>query len=166
VDVALTGRLLATLGVLAVACGAAAAQPGGPRGQSLADLQQAIYNAGVGPATWHVDTVGAHPGDRVQRVEVIGDLGDARRALDQRFPGQTEVVRGHITSDLVYRRGHDYQLEGELQGIDQPGFQVFQTGLAPDGHTTTVGVVGDLQTARAYMSAHYPGRTIVHGNTR
>ncbi|MFD5615132.1 hypothetical protein [Kitasatospora sp. NPDC127060] len=65
-DVALTGRLLATLSVLAVACGAAAAQPKGPRGQALADLQQAIYQAGVGPATWHADMVGADPGDRVQ----------------------------------------------------------------------------------------------------
>ncbi|MFH9355666.1 hypothetical protein [Kitasatospora sp. NPDC017646] len=41
---------------------------------------------------------------------------------------------------------------------------MFQTGLAPDGHTTTVGVVGDLQAARVYINAHYPG-TIVHGNT-
>ncbi|MEU6971937.1 hypothetical protein AB0A71_30230 [Kitasatospora aureofaciens] len=164
-DVALTGRLVATLGVLAIACGAAAAQGAGPRGQELADLQQAIYQAGVGPATWHVDTVGANPGNRLQRVEVIGDLQAARRVLDQRFPGQTEVVRGHITSDLVYRRGHDYQLEGELQSIDQPGFQVFETGLAPNGHTT-VGVVGDVAGARAYINAHYPGRSvIVHGNT-
>ncbi|MFE7527067.1 hypothetical protein ACFU7Y_15260 [Kitasatospora sp. NPDC057542] len=163
-DVALTGRLLVTVSVLAVACGAAAAQPAGPRGQSLADLQQAIYNAGVGPATWHVDTVGAHPGDRVQTVEVIGDLNDARRALDQRFPGRTRVVRGHITSDLVFRRGHDYQLEGDLQALNQPGFAVFQTGAAPDGRTT-VGVVGDLTAARTYLATHYPGRTTVHGNT-
>ncbi|MFJ8473746.1 hypothetical protein [Kitasatospora sp. NPDC094011] len=165
-DVALTGRLVATLSVLAVACGAAAAQPSGPRGQELADLQQAIYRAGIGPATWHVETVGAHPGDRVQTVEVIGDLADARRALDQRFPGRTEVVPGHIISDLVYRRGHDYQLEGELQDLRQPGFTVFRTDLAPDGRTTTVGVVGDLAAARAYLDAHYPDRAIaVHGNT-
>ncbi|MBD0695100.1 hypothetical protein [Streptomyces sp. CBMA123] len=111
-----------------------------------------------------MDTVGAHPGDRVQTVEVIGDLDDARRALDQRFPGQTEVVRGHVTSDLVYRRGHDYQLEGELQALDRPDFQVFNTDLAPDGRTT-VGVVGDLTAARTYIGAHYPGRAIVHGNT-
>ncbi|MFE5584060.1 hypothetical protein [Kitasatospora sp. NPDC056531] len=163
-DVALTGRLLATLSVLAIACGAAAAQPAGPRGQALADLQRAIYEAGVGPATWHVDTVGAQPGDAVQTVEVIGDLNAARRALDRRFPGQTRVVRGHITSDLVYRRGHDYQLEGELQGLNRPDFQVFRTDAAPDGRTT-VGVVGDLTAARTYIDAHYPGRTIVHGNT-
>ncbi|MER7848377.1 hypothetical protein ABTZ03_31075 [Kitasatospora sp. NPDC096077] len=163
-DVALTGRLVATLSVLAVACSAAAAQPDGPSGQALGDLQQAIYQSGIGPATWHVDTVGAHPGDRVQTVEVIGNLDDARHALDRRFPGQTEVVRGHVSSDLVYRRGHDYELEGELQGLRQPGFQVFRTGLAPDGRTT-VGVVGDLAAARTYIDAHYPGRTTVHGNT-
>ncbi|MET8628677.1 hypothetical protein ABZW30_33870 [Kitasatospora sp. NPDC004669] len=164
-DVALTGRLLATLSVLAVACGAAAAnQAAPPRGQALADLQHAIHQAGVGPATWHVDTVSAHPGDTVQTVEVIGDLSEARHILDQRFPGRTRVVRGHVTSDLVRRRGHDYPLEGELQALNQPDFQVFKTGSAPDGRTT-VGVVGDLTAARAYLDAHYPGRTIVHGNT-
>ncbi|MFF2078372.1 hypothetical protein ACFVXG_26900 [Kitasatospora sp. NPDC058162] len=164
-DVALTGRLLATLSVLAVACGAAAVQPEGPRGQALADLQQAIYRAGIGPATWHADMVGAHPGDGVQAVEVIGSLDDARRDLDRQFPGQTRVVPGHIPSDLVYHPDHDYQLEGELQDLRQPGFQVFHTDLAPDGRTT-VGVVGDLTAARAYIDAHYPGRVIVHGNTR
>ncbi|MFD9688417.1 hypothetical protein ACFWXO_21985 [Kitasatospora sp. NPDC059088] len=164
-DVALTGRLLATLSVLAVACGAAAAQPEGPRGQALADLQQAVYQAGLGPTTWHADMVGSSPGDAVLTVEVIGSLDDARRDLDRRFPGQTRVVRGHITSDLVYRRDHDYQLEGELQALRQPGFQVFHTDLAPDGRTT-VGVVGDLAAARAFIDAHYPGRVTVHGNTR
>ncbi|MFF2618533.1 hypothetical protein [Kitasatospora sp. NPDC058046] len=165
-DLALTGRLVVTLSVLAVACGAAAVQPAAPRGQALADLDQAIYEAGIGPATWHVSMVGSHHGDYIQTVDVIGDLDDARRALDKRFPGQTRVVRGSIVSDLAYRRGHDYPLESELQSLDQPGFTVFKTDLAPDGHTTTVGVVGDLDDARNYLEAHYPGRTTVHGNTR
>ncbi|MFE4976007.1 hypothetical protein ACFRAR_28365 [Kitasatospora sp. NPDC056651] len=164
-DVALTSRLLLAVG-LAVACGAAAAQPDEPRERALADFQQKIYQAGVGPATWHVSMVGASPGDKVQTVEVIGDLAAARRALDRRWPGQTRVVRGHIVSDLAYRRGHDYPFEAGLQSLDQPGFTVFKTDLAPDGHTTTVGVVGDLDAARAYLEAHYPGRTVVHGNTR
>ncbi|MBD0670068.1 hypothetical protein [Streptomyces sp. CBMA156] len=163
--VALTGRVLATLGVLAVACGAAAStQPSEPRGQALADLQQAIHQAGVGPATWHVDTVSAQPGEPLQTVEVIGDLNNARRDLDRLFPGKTRVVPGSITSDLVYRRGHDYQFEGELQALHQPGWQVFTTDAAPDGRTT-VGVVGSLSAARTYLEAHYPGRTVVHGNT-
>ncbi|MER8103264.1 hypothetical protein [Kitasatospora sp. NPDC094016] len=162
---AITGRLTATLGVLALACGAAAAVPGPvPRGQALRELQQAIHQAGIGPATWHVDTVSAQPGDYVQTVEVIGSVDDARRALDARFPGQTRVVHGHVTSDLVWRNGHDYPLEGELQALNRPDFQIFKTGAAPDGRTT-VGVVGDLDAARAYLTAHYPGRTSVHDNT-
>ncbi|MFJ1936851.1 hypothetical protein ACIOGZ_29855 [Kitasatospora sp. NPDC088160] len=165
VNVAITGRLTATLGVLALACGAAAAVPGpAPRGQALRELQQAIHQAGIGPATWHVDTVSAQPGDYVQTVEVIGSVDDARRALDARFPGQTRVVHGHVTSDLVWRNGHDYPLEGELQALNRPDFQVFKTGAAPDGRTT-VGVVGDLDAARAYLTDHYPGRTTVHDNT-
>ncbi|MFJ3221388.1 hypothetical protein ACIPLC_36395 [Kitasatospora sp. NPDC086801] len=164
-NVAVTCRLTATLGVLALACGAAAAVPGpSPRGQALAELQQAIHRAGIGPATWHVDTVAAQPGGHVQTVEVIGNVNDARHALDQRFPGQTRVIRGHVTSDLVWRHGHDYVLEGALQALEQPGFQVFETGADESGRTT-VGVVGDLTAARTYLDAHYPGRTTVHGNT-
>ncbi|MFD4909002.1 hypothetical protein [Kitasatospora purpeofusca] len=33
-----------------------------------------------------------------------------------------------------------------------------------DGRTS-VGVVGDLTAARAFLDTHYPGRTTVHGNT-
>ncbi|MFJ9446990.1 hypothetical protein ACIRRH_34845 [Kitasatospora sp. NPDC101235] len=164
-NVALIGRIAATAGVLALACGSAAATqtPGPLRGQALADLQQSIYRTGIGPATWHIDTVGAQPGERVQTVEVIGDLSAARRVLEERFPGRTRVVSGHVTSDLVWRPGHDYPLEGELQGLGRPDFQIFETGAAPDGRTT-VGVVGDLTAARTYLEAHYPGRTIVHDN--
>ncbi|MFJ4671545.1 hypothetical protein [Kitasatospora purpeofusca] len=159
-----TGRVLTTLGVLALACGAAAAADNPPRGQDLADLQQAVHRAGVGPATWHVTTVSSRPGDTRQRVEVVGDLADARRALERQFPGRTEVVRGHAGQDLVWQRGHDYALEAALQALDRTDFAVFDTGAAPDGRTTTVGVVGDLAAARAYLETHYPGRTNVHGN--
>ncbi|MFI9366901.1 hypothetical protein ACIG5E_38575 [Kitasatospora sp. NPDC053057] len=80
---------------------------------------------------------------------MIGDLDDDRRTLDQRFPGRTRAVRGHITSDLVYRRGHDYQLEGEVQDLDQPDFTVFKTSPPPVPTSTPT----------------TPGRTIVRGNT-
>ncbi|MGW2542876.1 hypothetical protein ACWC5I_18895 [Kitasatospora sp. NPDC001574] len=162
---AVTGRVLATLGVLAIACGAAAAADAPLRGKDLTDLQRAIHQAGVGPGSWHVTTVSARPGDTRQTVEVVGNLDDARHTLDQDFPGRTTVVQGHVGSDLVWRRGHDYALEGDLQSLDHVGWQVFKTSTAPDGRTA-VGVVGDLEAARAYLDAQYPGRVIVHGNVR
>ncbi|MGY0466660.1 hypothetical protein ACW14Y_41350 [Kitasatospora sp. cg17-2] len=160
-----TGRVLTTLGVLALACGAAAAAGTPPRGQDLADLQTAIHRAGTGPATWHVTTVSAHPGDRLQKVEVVGSLDDARSALERQFPGRTTVVRGHAGQDLLWDRGQDHTLEAALLAMDRDDWQVFETGLAPDGRTS-VGVVGDLTAARAYLDTHYPGRTTVHGNTK
>ncbi|MFD7828477.1 hypothetical protein [Kitasatospora sp. NPDC059803] len=160
---ALTGRLTATLGVLAVACGAAAAVPAPlPHGQALADLHRAVYRAGLGPQTWRVATVGQEPGADTLTVGVIGDLDDARRALDARFPHQTRVVHGQSVVSAVWEPGHDYPLEGTLRDLKAPGFQVFETGA--EGGRTTVGVVGDLAAASAYLDAHYPGRTTVHGN--
>ncbi|MFB8243023.1 hypothetical protein ACFC58_41450 [Kitasatospora purpeofusca] len=158
-----TGRVLTTLGVLALACGAAAATDTPPRGQDLADLQMAIHRAGTGPATWHVTTVSAHPGDSVQKVEVVGDLDDARRALERQFPGRTTVVRGHAGQDLLWDRGQDHALEQALLAVDRSDWQVFETGVAPDGRTS-VGVVGDLAAARTFLDTRYPGRTVVHGN--
>ncbi|WP_406115940.1 hypothetical protein [Kitasatospora purpeofusca] len=159
-----TGRVLTTLGVLALACGAAAAADTPPRGHDLADLQTAIHRAGTGPATWHVTTVSAHPGDSVQTVEVVGSLEDARRALERQFPGRTTVVRGHAGQDLLWDRGQDHALEAALLALEHRDWQVFETGVAPDGRTT-VGVVGDLAAARAFLDTHYPGRTVVHGNS-
>ncbi|MFD4911256.1 hypothetical protein [Kitasatospora purpeofusca] len=159
-----TGRVLTTLGVLALACGAAAAADTPPQGQDLADLQSAIHRAGTGPATWHVTTVSAHPGDRLQSVEVVGSLDDARSALERQFPGRTSVVPGHAGQDLLWDRGQDHTLEAALLAMDHGDWQVFETHLAPDGRTS-VGVVGDLTAARAFLDTHYPGRTVVHSNT-
>ncbi|MFJ7280711.1 hypothetical protein [Kitasatospora sp. NPDC098663] len=163
-DVAFVGRLTATLGVLAMACGAASTVPGPlPRGQALADLQRNVYQAGIGPRTWHIVTVMAEPDADTLSVGVIGSLADARHALDRRFPDRTRVVHGQTLVPAVWRPGHDYPLEAALRGLEQPGFQVFETG-AEHGRTT-VGVVGDLDAARAYLTDHYPGRTTVHDNT-
>ncbi|MEV7930432.1 hypothetical protein [Kitasatospora sp. NPDC088779] len=163
-NVALTGRLAAAFGVLAVACGAAAAVPGPlPRGRALAALQRDVYQAGIGPRTWHIVTVTAEPGADTLTVGVIGSLADARHTLDRRFPDRTRVVHGQTLVPAVWRPGHDYPLEGALRGLEEPGFQVFETGA--EGGRTTVGVVGDLDAARDYLDARYPGRTSVHDNT-
>ncbi|MFJ5122349.1 hypothetical protein [Kitasatospora sp. NPDC088548] len=164
-NVALVGRLTATLGVLTVACVAAATAPAPlPRGQALADLQQAVYQADIGPQSWRVATITAAPGANALTVGVIGDLDDARRTLDQRWPGQTRVVHGQTVVPAIWEPGHDYTLEVELRGLERPDFRVFETGATEDGRTT-VGVVGDLAAARTYLDSHYPGHTIVHGNT-
>ncbi|MEV7188179.1 hypothetical protein [Kitasatospora sp. NPDC093102] len=41
---------------------------------------------------------------------------------------------------LVRRRGHDDRPEGELHALDRPGFQIFETGVAPDGRTAAGGL--------------------------
>ncbi|MFF2658994.1 hypothetical protein ACFVUH_16700 [Kitasatospora sp. NPDC058032] len=68
------------------------------------------------------------------------------------------AIRGQAGQDLVWEQGHDYPLEGALQALDRPDFQVYEAGAARG--RTVLGTAG-----RACPDADDPGRTVVRDNS-
>ncbi|MFF0298212.1 hypothetical protein ACFYST_32105 [Kitasatospora sp. NPDC004614] len=102
----------------------------------------------------------ATPAGRHYRVDVCGDTAKAYAALEQRFPGLTDVHTyqpdegGKHTPQQLVTRYWVNRTTGD-------GFTITSTRITSDG-TIAVGVDGDLDKARSVLNKQFPNWTTVH----